>query len=73
MRCDGYAPLTPIEWPERGNSIEGVEVFRLIRSYSPYNQLKSGAGHEVKSGRFDSLREVAEEYAFIMASMAFVE
>ena len=104
-------PLTPIEWPEWGNPIEDKAAFDLIRSYSPYDQLKAGryppmlvtaglsdprvtywepakyvaklrtlktgetplllktnmsAGHGGKSGRFDSLREVAEEYAFVL-------
>ena len=115
---DDSLPLTPIEWPEWGNPIEDAEAFRLIRSYSPYDQLKPGAyppmlvtaglndprvtywepakyvaklrtlkaddnllllktnmgaGHGGKSGRFDSLREVAEEYAFILAAMELVE
>ena len=115
---DDSLPLTPIEWPEWGNPIEDAEAFRLIRSYSPYDQLKAGAyppmlvtaglndprvtywepakyvaklrtlktddnllllktnmgaGHGGKSGRFDSLREVAEEYAFFLAAMGLVE
>jgi len=115
---DDTLPLTPIEWPEWGNPIEDAEAFRLIRSYSPYDQLKPGAyppmlvtaglndprvtywepakyvaklrtlktddnllllktnmgaGHGGKSGRFDSLREVAEEYAFFLAAMESAE
>ena len=115
---DDTLPLTPIEWPEWGNPIEDAEAFRLIRSYSPYDQLKlgayppmlvtaglndprvtywepakyvaklrtlktddnllllktnMGAGHVGKSGRFDSLREVAEEYAFFLAAMESAE
>ena len=115
---DDTLPLTPIEWPEWGNPIEDAEAFRLIRSYSPYDQLgpgayppmlvtaglndprvtywepakyvaklrtlktddnllllktNMGAGHGGKSGRFDSLREVAEEYAFFLAAMESAE
>ncbi len=115
---DDSLPLTPIEWPEWGNPIEDAEAFKLIRSYSPYDQLKPGpyppmlvtaglndprvtywepakyvaklrtlktddnllllktnmgAGHGGKSGRLDSLREVAEEYAFFLAAMELAE
>jgi oligopeptidase B len=108
---DASLPLTPGEWPEWGNPIEDRAAFELIRSYSPYDQVRAqpyppmlvtaglndprvtywepakwvaklrelktddnelllkinmGAGHGGKSGRFDSLREVAEEYAFIL-------
>ena len=108
---DTSLPLTPIEWPEWGNPIEDKAAFELIRSYSPYDQLKPGrfppmlvtaglndprvtywepakyvaklryvkqgdaplllktnmgAGHAGKSGRFDSLTEVAEEFAFFL-------
>ena len=111
---DTTLPLTPMEWPEWGDPIEDPEAFELIRSYSPYDQLKPGAyppmlvtaglndprvtywepakyvaklralktdtnplllktnmdaGHGGKSGRFDSLREVAQEYAFILSAM----
>jgi oligopeptidase B len=108
---DASLPLTPGEWPEWGNPIEDREAFELIRSYSPYDQIKSqaypplmvtaglndprvtywepakwvarlrelktddnelilktnmGAGHGGKSGRFESLHETAEEFAFIL-------
>ncbi len=111
---DASLPLTPIEWPEWGNPIEDPAAFRTIRSYSPYDQLKSGdyppllvtaglsdprvtywepakyvaklrtlktddnllllktnmgAGHGGKSGRYDSLREVAQEYAFVLIAL----
>ncbi|WP_446831967.1 S9 family peptidase [Candidatus Foliamicus sp.] len=111
---DDSLPLTPTEWPEWGNPIEDPEAFALIRSYSPYDQLKPGeyppmlvtaglndprvtywepakyvaklrtlktsdsplllktnmgAGHGGKSGRYDSLYEVAEEYAFMLWSL----
>lgn len=108
---DDSLPLTPGEWPEWGNPIIDKAAFDLIRSYSPYDQVKAqpyppilataglndprvtywepakwiaklratktddnvvllktnmGAGHGGKSGRFESLREVAEEFAFFL-------
>ena len=39
---DDTLPLTPMEWPEWGNPIEDKAAFEYIRSYSPYDQLKSG-------------------------------
>ena len=38
---DDTLPLTPMEWPEWGNPIEDKAAFEYIRSYSPYDQLKS--------------------------------
>lgn len=108
---DANLPLTPGEWPEWGNPIEGKAAFDLIRSYCPYQNVKAqdyppllvtagltdprvtywepakwtaklratrtdanvlllktnmGAGHGGKSGRFESLREMAEEFAFFL-------
>jgi oligopeptidase B len=108
---DESLPLTPGEYPEWGNPTEDKAAFDLIRSYSPYDQVKPqdyppllitgglydprvtywepakwaaklrkmktddnilllktnmGAGHAGKSGRFESLREDAEEFAFLL-------
>ena len=36
---DGSLPLTPPEWPEWGNPIESADDYRLIASYSPYDNV----------------------------------
>ena len=115
---DDTLPLTPGEWPEWGNPIEDRDAFELIRSYSPYDQLRPGAfppmlvtaglndprvtywepakyvaklrtlktddnalvlktnmgaGHGGKSGRYDALYEVAEEFAFVLTVLGLTE
>jgi oligopeptidase B len=38
---DESLPLTPGEWPEWGNPIKDKAAFEYIRSYSPYDQVKT--------------------------------
>lgn len=37
--CDADLPLTPPEWPEWGNPVEDEAAYRLIASYSPYDNV----------------------------------
>ena len=38
--CDADLPLTPPEWQEWGNPIDDDELYRYMKSYSPYDQVK---------------------------------
>jgi oligopeptidase B len=40
---DETLPLTPPEWPEWGDPIRSEEAFKLIRSYSPYDNVERKA------------------------------
>jgi oligopeptidase B len=40
---DGDLPLTPPEWPEWGNPGADEQAFRVIRSYSPYDNVRPQA------------------------------
>lgn len=111
---DDTLPLTPGEWTEWGNPITDADAFQLIKSYSPYDNIRAqaypamlitggltdprvtywepakwtaklratktddklllmkmnmGAGHGGKSGRWNSLYEVAEAYTFVLTQI----
>lgn len=108
---DAELPMTPPEWPEWGNPIESESDFKMILSYSPYENVQDAhyppllitggltdprvtywepakwaatlrdhqkgdapillkmnmeAGHQGESGRYNSLKETATEYAFAL-------
>jgi oligopeptidase B len=115
---DKDLPLTPPEWPEWGNPLQSAEEFKIIRSYSPYDNVAAkayphilavagltdprvtywepakwiaklrhlntsgnlillktnmGVGHGGASGRFDSLKDVALNYAFALKVAGLAE
>ncbi|MDB4832089.1 prolyl oligopeptidase family serine peptidase, partial [Hyphomicrobiales bacterium] len=37
---DSELPLTPPEWPEWGNPITNIDDYKIISSYSPYDNVK---------------------------------
>ena len=39
--CDESLPLTPPEWPEWGNPRRDVDAYRIIRAYSPYENVQA--------------------------------
>ena len=39
--CDDTLPLTPPEWPEWGNPIEGEAAYDCIAAYSPYDNVEA--------------------------------
>ncbi len=42
---DDSLPLTVLEWEEWGNPVEDPEVYRMMKSYSPYDNVRSVDGH----------------------------
>jgi len=111
---DASLPLTPPEWLEWGNPITDEEAFKVMLSYSPYDNVRAqnyppilalagltdprvtywepakwvarlratmtrggpillktnmDAGHGGASGRFDSLKDTALEFAFAIAAI----
>ena len=41
--CDASLPLTPVEWQEWGDPVRDRAIFDLIRSYSPYDNVRAQA------------------------------
>jgi oligopeptidase B len=39
--CDPELPLTPPEWSEWGNPVADAKAYALIRSYSPYDNVRA--------------------------------
>ena len=47
---DETLPLTVLEWEEWGNPVEDPEIYRVMKSYSPYDNVRAldDAGHPVR-------------------------
>ena len=67
---DDTLPLTPPEWEEWGNPIQNKSDFEYIMSYSPYDNvndlLLNMRMHAGASKKYESIREVAFNYSFIL-------
>ena len=121
---DETLPLTVLEWEEWGNPVDDASIYAVMRSYSPYDNVRSvddaghplrypdilataglsdprvgfwepakwvaklraanpenrvllktelGAGHGGPSGRYDSWRDEAFVYAFILHALGMAE
>lgn len=54
---DGSLPMTPSEWPEWGNPVTSASDFELIRSYCPYQNVRTQAyPHILANGSLADLR-----------------
>jgi oligopeptidase B len=115
---DDTLPLTVTEWEEWGNPVTDPDIYRIMKSYSPYDnvdakgypallvtgglndprvqywepakwvaklratktddrplllKMEMGAGHHGPSGRYDSWRDEALVYAFILDQVGITE